>query len=108
ICDAAALLLFGGAERKIGTAHQLVTALAVARRMREARRDANLHHLLVDPERPRKRADERRHRGLGRGNVRPGNHEREFIAIETATERAWRQNIFDARSECFEKLVADA
>src|SRR6185369_4645674 len=100
--------LFGGAEREIGTAYQLVAALGVARRMREARRDANLHHLLVDPERPRKRAGERRRRGLGRRNVRPGNHQREFIAVETATERAWRQNILDACREGFEKRVADS
>ena len=76
--------------------------------MREARRDANLHHLLVDPERPRQRAHERRHHNLGRGDVRPGHHEREFIAVETATERAQRQNIFDTPREGFEKLVANA
>ena len=68
--DAAALLLLGGAEREVGPAHQLVARLRVARRVSKPRRDADLHRLLVDPERPRQRARQRRHRGLGGIRVR--------------------------------------
>ena len=50
--DTAALLFLGGAKREISPAHQVVAALRVARRVREAGRHADLHHLIVDPERP--------------------------------------------------------
>ena len=47
--NAAALLLFGGAERQIDTAHQVVAVLGVAWRMRQTHRDADLHGLLIAP-----------------------------------------------------------
>ena len=106
VVAALALLFLGGAERKAGPAHQFVARLCVVGRVGEARRDADLHHLILDPERPPQCAGERRDRSFGGSPIRRDRHHGEFIAVEAAAESARGHHVPEASGERNQKLVA--